>query len=328
MGMAALILLIACSNVASLLIARAMARQKEISVRLAIGASRGTLIGQLLVESFLLALTGATLGLLLSMVATQALLAMLPSSGALLMLHAEPDRRILLFGIAASLVTGLLFGLVPAIQATGVDLLTTLKDEGGGVAGVMRSTRLRKTLVVSQVTLSFLLLVGAGLFARTLVNLKHTETGFHSIENLVTFGLNPAKNGYSVPSSVASTTTCFARFGRRLASKRPPIRGFRSCRAGRPAGTHALKGMRRGTARPWKSRTTSSHQGTGRQRVCGCSRGGTSMGVTRSIRRRAKRSQLLRSSIEASLNDSSEDTMRSAGASASASTRTSWACGS
>lgn len=199
MGMAALILLIACSNVASLLIARAMARQKEISVRLAIGASRGTLIGQLLVESFLLALTGATLGLLLSMVATQALLAMLPSSGALLMLHAEPDRRILLFGIAASLVTGLLFGLVPAIQATGVDLLTALKDEGGGVAGVMRSTRLRKTLVVSQVTLSFLLLVGAGLFARTLVNLKHTETGFHSIENLVTFGLNPAKNGYSVP---------------------------------------------------------------------------------------------------------------------------------
>ena len=106
MAMAGLILLIACSNVASLLIARAVARQREMSVRLAIGASRGTLIGQLLIESLLLAVTGAALGLALSVVAARTLIAMLPSSDALLMLHAEPDLRILAFSIVASFVTG------------------------------------------------------------------------------------------------------------------------------------------------------------------------------------------------------------------------------
>ncbi len=199
MGMAGLILLIACSNVASLLVARAVARQREISVRLALGARRATLIGQLLVESLLLALSGAALGVALSVAATRALLAMLPASGALLLLRAEPDLRILLFSVGASLVTGLLFGVAPALQATGLDLLAILKDGGGGAAGGVRSARFRKALVVAQVALSCLLLVGAGLFGRTLANLKHTDTGLRAIENIVTFGLNPAKSGYTVP---------------------------------------------------------------------------------------------------------------------------------
>ena len=198
MSMAGLILAIACANVASLLIARAMARQKEMAVRLAIGAGRKTLIGQLLVESVLLSLVGAALGLALSVAATRGLLSMLPTSGATLMLRPEPDARILLFSIGVALATGLLFGVAPALQATKVDLLTSLKDLGGAVTGGSNPARFRKALVTAQVSLSFLLLMGAGLFARTLANLKNTRTGFENAENLVSFQVDPAKNGYSV----------------------------------------------------------------------------------------------------------------------------------
>ena len=198
MCMAGLILLIACSNVASLLIARAMARQKEMAVRLAIGAGRGALIRQLLVESVLLSLAGAAIGLALSLAATRALLSMLPSSGATLMLRPEPDARILIFSIGVALATALLFGVAPALQATKLDVLTTLKDLVGAVTGSGRSARFRKVLIGAQVALSFLLLMGAGLFVRTLVNLKNTRTGFESARNLVSFQVDPAKNGYSV----------------------------------------------------------------------------------------------------------------------------------
>lgn len=199
MSMAGLILLIACANVASLLTARAVARRKEIAVRLSIGAARRTLVGHLLVESLLLSLAGAALGLGLSIVATRGLLNMLPASGATLMLHAEPDLRILLFGIGVALATGLLFGLAPALQATRFDLWTTLKDVVGSVTGGGNSARFRKVLVIAQVALSFLLLAGAGLFARTLFNLKHTPKGFEGIENVVAFQVDPAKNGYPLP---------------------------------------------------------------------------------------------------------------------------------
>jgi predicted permease len=199
MCMAGLILLIACSNVANLLIARAVARQKEVAVRLAVGASRGTLIRHLLVESVLLSLAGAVLGLILSVLATRGLLSMLPNDGAALMLRAEPDLRILLFSIAVALATGLLFGLAPALQATKLDLWTTLKDVVGAVTAGGGSAKLRKSLVTAQVALSFLLLAGAGLFARTLANLKDTHTGFDSIDNLITFQVDPAKNGYTTP---------------------------------------------------------------------------------------------------------------------------------
>lgn len=199
MSMAGLILLIACANVASLLTARAVARRKEIAVRLSIGAARRTLVGHLLVESLLLSLAGAALGLVLSVVATRGLLSMLPASGATLMLHAEPDLRILLFSIGVALATGLLFGLAPALQATRLDLATTLKDVVGSVTGGGSSARFRKALVIAQVALSFLLLAGTGLFVRTLLNLKNTPKGFESIENVVAFQVDPAKNGYPLP---------------------------------------------------------------------------------------------------------------------------------
>jgi predicted permease len=198
MGMAGLILLIACSNVASLLIPRALARQREMAVRLSIGASRATLVGQLLVESLLLSLAGAALGLILSVAATRGLLSMLPATGALLLLHAEPDLRVLLFSVGVTVLTGLSFGLLPALQATKLDLCTALKDSAA-TTGSRRSVTLRKCLVTAQVALSFLLLVGAGLFARTLVNLKYIDTGLKDIGNLVTFQLDPAKSDYKVP---------------------------------------------------------------------------------------------------------------------------------
>ncbi len=198
MCMAGLILLIACSNVASLLIARALARQKEMAVRLAIGAGRKVLIGQLLIESVLLSLTGSVLGLALSIAATCGLLSMLPASGATLMLRAAPDARILLFSIGMALATVLLFGVAPALQAATVDLVTTLKDLAGAATGGTTSARFRKALVSGQIALSFLLLMGAGLFAKTLSNLKSIRTGFESARTLVSFQVDPAKNGYRV----------------------------------------------------------------------------------------------------------------------------------
>jgi predicted permease len=206
MGMAGMILLIACSNVASLLVARGAARQKEMAVRLAVGAGRGTLIGQLLAESLLLSVTGATAGLVLSVVATRTLLNMLPADGSLLMLHADPDARILLFSTGAALITGLLFGLAPAFQATRLDLFCALKAVTGGVVGVGSAARLRKALVTAQVALSFLLLIGAGLFATTLGNLKNARTGMENIGNVVSFRLDPALNGYTVPRLRAFNT--------------------------------------------------------------------------------------------------------------------------
>jgi predicted permease len=198
MCMAGLILLIACSNVANLLIARAAARQKEIAVHLALGAARRTLIGHLLVESVLLSLAGAALGLALSVVATGALLNMLPATTATLTLRATPDLRILLFSTGVALATGLLFGLAPAMKATKLNLWTTLKDVVGAMTGTAHSATFRKALVTAQVALSFLLLVGAALFARTLANLKNIQTGFNHPENLISFQVDPAKSGYTI----------------------------------------------------------------------------------------------------------------------------------
>lgn len=199
MAMAATILLVACSSVAGLLVARGVARQRELGVRLAIGAGRGALILQLLIESLLLAVTGTAVGLVVSVLVTRTLLAMLPAGDAVLLLRAEPDVRILAFGAAMSLITALVFGLLPALQATRVDPTIALRGATGGVGGAPSAARLRRGLVVAQVTLSFLLLVGAGLFTRTLANLKGVDTGVERIERLVTFQLNPAQIGYSMP---------------------------------------------------------------------------------------------------------------------------------
>ena len=195
MCMVGLVLLIACANVANLLIARGIMRQREIAVRLSLGASRRQLVRQLLVESLVLSICGGVLGVLLSAVLTQALLALVPSDTNPLLIEPTPDLRILSFTLALSLATGIVFGLLPAMRASRPDPWTTLKDTVGALAGSGSSLYLRKGLVAAQVALSFLLLFGAGLFVRSLQNLQTTETGV-ALDNLVTFQVSPALSGY------------------------------------------------------------------------------------------------------------------------------------
>jgi predicted permease len=202
MCMVGLVLLIACANVANLLIARAFARQKEVAVRLSIGASRGQLIRQLLVESLVLSFIGGIMGIALAIALTRGLLALVPMEGNPLLIRPEPDLRILLFALGLTFLTGLIFGLVPALRASRPDLWSTLKDAVVSKAGSGGSLLLRKGLVTAQVALSFLLLFGAGLFVRSLQNLKTAGTGLKDMNNLLTFQLSPALNGYEAPRVV------------------------------------------------------------------------------------------------------------------------------
>ena len=195
MSMVGLVLLIACANVANLLIARAFMRQKEMAVRLSLGASRGRLVTQMLVESLVLSCIGGVVGLGLAVVLTRFLLALIPSQSSPLLISASPDPRILAFTLGLTFVTGIVFGLVPALRASRPDPWTTLKDTVGSIAGTGGSLFLRKGLVAAQVALSFLLLFGAGLFVRSLQNLKTTDTGV-VLDNLLTFQLAPDLSGY------------------------------------------------------------------------------------------------------------------------------------
>jgi predicted permease len=195
MCMVGLVLLIACANVANLLIARGFMRQREIAVRLSIGASRWQLVRQLLVESLLLSLLGGAAGAALAVVMTRGLIALIPSENTPVLVSPTPDLRIMAFTLVLTLLTGIIFGLLPALRASRPDLSKTLKDTVGAVAGAGGSLLLRKGLVVAQVALSFLLLFGAGLFVRSLQNLQTTDTGM-ALDNLITFQLSPALNGY------------------------------------------------------------------------------------------------------------------------------------
>ena len=195
MAIVAGVLLIACANVASLLIARATARQKEIAVRLALGASRGRIVGQLLVESVLLAAAGGLIGLVVAAWTTKFLLGYLPTTDTPHVISGSIDYRVLAFNFALSLVTGLLFGLVPAMRSTRPNVAPTLKDQVGAVIGA-GGVRFRKGLVVAQVTISVLLLVGAGLFIRSLRNLRQLDLGLNT-DNLIAFNVSPGISGYS-----------------------------------------------------------------------------------------------------------------------------------
>ena len=197
MAITAAVLLIACANVASLLIARATARQREIAIRLAMGAGRGRIVSQLLVESLLLSITGGALGLALAVWIDRLLIAFLPQSTSGLKLSAAPDLRILLFTFGVAVLTGVFFGLAPALQCTQPNVAPTLKDQVGGIVGGSGShVRFRKALVAAQVTLSLLLLIGAGLFIRSLRNLRDLGPGF-SAQNLVAFNIDPTLSGYT-----------------------------------------------------------------------------------------------------------------------------------
>jgi predicted permease len=189
-----LVLLIACANVANLLLARGATRQKEIAVRLAIGASRWRVVRQLLTESLLLAILGGAVGVLFAYWGKGLLLILRPWGGDELALDLKLDLRVLGFTIAVSLATGLLFGLAPALRATRVDLTPALKENARSVTG--SRSLLTKSLIIAQVAMSLVLLVGAGLFVRTLRNLQSVDVGFNR-ENLLLFNVEPALNGYN-----------------------------------------------------------------------------------------------------------------------------------
>jgi predicted permease len=204
-----LVLLIACANVANLLLARAALRTSEISARLAIGAGRWRLIRQLLTESLLLAALGGAVGIVFAFWGKSALLALTDKDTGILPNGVELSLnwRVLAFTIGVSLLTAVLFGLVPAWRATSQDLTTALKQSRRTTGAV---SRLSKGLIVVQVALSLLLLIGAGLFIRTLYNLQQVKLGFNQ-ENLLLFRLQPQKNGYEGERLVQFYQQLFAR---------------------------------------------------------------------------------------------------------------------
>ena len=190
-----LVLLIACANVATLLLARATARKKEISVRLAVGASRARLIRQLITESVLMSVLGGALGLIFASSGTRALVALMSNGGSPIVLDAGADIKVLLFTLVASVLTGVIFGLAPAFRVTHIELASAMKDSAANISDVRDKHRLGKSLIVVQVAASLVLMVGAGLFVRTLVNFENNNFGFDQ-QNLLSFALDPTRAGY------------------------------------------------------------------------------------------------------------------------------------
>lgn len=196
MTMVALILAIACANIANLLLSRSAARRREIAVRLSLGASRLRVLRQLLTESLMLSLPGAILGLGVAAVGTHFLLRLLSGGGDGMYLRVGIDGRVLAFTLCIALATGVVFGIAPAIQATRVDLTPALKEtRASSPRRRGRFIGLSQLLVLFQITLSLLLVLGAALFVRTLANLHSVEIGFNP-EHLLTFSLDARQAGY------------------------------------------------------------------------------------------------------------------------------------
>ena len=196
------VLLIACANVASLLLSRALGRRKEIAVRTALGASRAGVVCQLLTESALLAVASAAIGIALTSWTIRAM-STLPPSTLPRINRVQIDGQVLAFTVALSLLTAILFGLIPALQLSKPDVQSVLREEGRGAAGGRRRNLLRSLLVISQVALSLILLIGAGLLMRSFVSLRSVNVGFNPHGLLVmNIALPPSR--YSTAAKVSS----------------------------------------------------------------------------------------------------------------------------
>ncbi len=227
MGMVALVLLIACSNLAGLLAARGAARQREYGIRLAIGASRFQLLRQSIVECLLYAFAGGGLGLLVAAWTLNALLRAFPEDDAIRQVGVAIDQRVLAFAALVSLLAGLLFGVAPSWRAARLDPARTLRGQGRGTTSAGREViRLRQWLVTAQVALTLVLLVAAGLFVRSLRNLGHVDLGFRA-EQVIGFSIAPKLNGYSTEKTVT--------FARQLTERLAGLPGVRSVAAARIA---------------------------------------------------------------------------------------------
>jgi predicted permease len=198
-GVTAFVLIIACANIANLLLARSASRAAEMAVRLSIGAGRGQLIRQLLGESCLLALFGGAGGLLVAQWTLNLMASLLPSDAANT-IDFSLDWRMMLFAAALALGTGMLFGLFPAVHSTRPDLVSALKGQSGQPSGARAASRFRTSLATTQIALSMALLVSAGLFARSLFNVSRVQLGLKA-DHVVMFAISPELNGYTPEKS-------------------------------------------------------------------------------------------------------------------------------
>ena len=189
------ILLIACANVANLLLARATARQREMAIRLALGAGRGRVIRQLLTESILLALIGGVGGIVLAYWLGDVLLSLLPATPVPLSLDPQPDFRVLLCAILLAFLSGIIFGLAPAWQTTRWDLTQGLRERAIATGGGIQRWNLRNLLVIAQIAVSLLLLIGSALFLKSFHSAQRIDPGFRT-ENLAIVSIDPALTGY------------------------------------------------------------------------------------------------------------------------------------
>jgi predicted permease len=196
LGVTAFVLLIACANIANLLLARSAARAGEMAIRLSIGASRARLIGQLLTESLLLAVLGGIAGMVVARGTLVLVISLLPPE----VQHTitfSMSGTVILFGIGLTFATGLLFGLFPALHSTRPDLISTLKNQAGQLSGAKGAGRARLVLATSQIALAMMLLASSGFFVKSLLNVSRVDLGF-KVDHVATFGLSPDLNGYSV----------------------------------------------------------------------------------------------------------------------------------
>jgi predicted permease len=221
--MVGLVLLIACTNVANLVLARGAGRQREFAIRTAMGASRSRMIRQLLVESLLCAFGGGLMGILLGTWLMRALTPIVVESAGIHGLSDSLDKGVLAFAIAATALSGIFFGLIPAWRVTRLGLTDVIKDQGSTSSASVSHVGFRKLLVAGQVAFTMLLLAGAGLFVRSLWNLRNQDLGLKT-DNVITFSVQPMLNGYDLPRSIA----LFDQMRARLAA----IPGVRSAGSG------------------------------------------------------------------------------------------------
>jgi len=219
LALAAVLLLLACANVANLLLVRSVTRRREMALRLALGASRWRLLRQLMVESVLLALAGGGVAMLLTTWTAGTFVAFVPPSSLPFTLNGHADRTVLLVTMVVAILSAMIFGILPGLRTSSLEPITVLKEEAGSMSSGIHKSRLSRALVVVQISLSLLLLISAGLFARSLRNAQRLDPGFDPNHVLLaSYELGPA--GYSEAQGIA--------FHRQLLSKLEALPGVES----------------------------------------------------------------------------------------------------